>query len=299
MPSRLLRESILDSEAVNLLSPRAEVFYRRLMSIVDDFGRFDGRTMVLRTRLFPLQLASITDAEIWEWLDECERHGLIRRYTVGAKPYLVMHKLGTPRAKKSHWPDPPSSASAQMKTDENGCNQTRADVPYSYSDSSSYSSARSDSDSCSHTRADALSAEQPTANGPAAELIQETLSARGITDPGYVRWSDRIAVLLGWSSSKQLSPVVEWYAGFQARKVTPDELNAAADAIAARSTPLKWPNEVLPAINAAIEKQRQKAATETRKATAGQPRDGPLMTPEQQKAMLKKLGEAKKKLGRE
>jgi hypothetical protein len=39
MPSRLLREGILDSEAVNALSFAAEVFYRRLMSVVDDFGR--------------------------------------------------------------------------------------------------------------------------------------------------------------------------------------------------------------------------------------------------------------------
>jgi hypothetical protein len=42
MPVRILREGILTSERVDTLSPAAEVFYRRLMSVVDDFGRFSA-----------------------------------------------------------------------------------------------------------------------------------------------------------------------------------------------------------------------------------------------------------------
>ncbi len=48
MPNRILREGILTSERVNLLSWEAEVFYRRLMSVVDDYGRFHAHPALLR-----------------------------------------------------------------------------------------------------------------------------------------------------------------------------------------------------------------------------------------------------------
>ena len=38
MPSRVIRDGILESESVNALSWEAELFFRRLMSVVDDFG---------------------------------------------------------------------------------------------------------------------------------------------------------------------------------------------------------------------------------------------------------------------
>lgn len=165
MPSRLLRESILDSDAVNSLSLGGEVFYRRLMSVVDDFGRFDGRPAVLRGRLYPLRLDTVSEADIVEWLCECRQAGLVAFYTVDGRTYIQFHKLGAPRAKESKYPPPPDSAQMQtgengckrMQTGANGCNsssfempgsqltsvngcaQTRADVPYSYSGSDSYS----------------------------------------------------------------------------------------------------------------------------------------------------------------
>ena len=48
MPTRLLREGILDSERVNRLNAAEEVFYRRLMSKVDDHGFYDARSAILR-----------------------------------------------------------------------------------------------------------------------------------------------------------------------------------------------------------------------------------------------------------
>jgi hypothetical protein len=88
VPSRLLREGILDSEAVNALSFPAEVFYRRLMSVVDDFGRFDGRPSVLRSRLYPLKVESVREADISRWIAECEKAGLIVLYEHSQKRYL-------------------------------------------------------------------------------------------------------------------------------------------------------------------------------------------------------------------
>lgn len=140
MPSRLLREAILDSEAVNALSVPAELFYRRLMSVVDDFGRFDARPSVLRSRCYPLRVASVREADISRWLAECETAGLIALYSSDGRQYLLFRKLGEPRAKTSKFPAPPAGLEnicAHMRADENICKQTRAYVPDSDSDSDS------------------------------------------------------------------------------------------------------------------------------------------------------------------
>ncbi|AMV23446.1 hypothetical protein VT84_03485 [Gemmata sp. SH-PL17] len=151
MPSRLLREGILDSAAVNSLSLPAEVFYRRLMSVVDDFGRFDGRPAVLRGRLYALKLDTVREADITRWIAECEKVGLISLYTVDSKPYILFEKLGTPRAKESKFPGPgqadKGAKAAPQITSVNACEQMKTDVPDSYSGTDSYSGA--DSFSCS------------------------------------------------------------------------------------------------------------------------------------------------------
>jgi hypothetical protein len=150
MPARLLREGILDSEAVNKLSFEAEVFYRRLMSVVDDFGRFDGRPIVLRSRLYPTKVDSVRVADISRWLAECETAGLLVLYAVEAKPYILFHKLGQPRAKESKFPAPPTGtgrppdACAQVKADESKPAQVLSDAPYSYSTSDTTSGSGTD-----------------------------------------------------------------------------------------------------------------------------------------------------------
>jgi hypothetical protein len=56
MPNRILREGINDSERVNALSPvHAELFYRKLMSLCDDFGRFEANPAVLLGKLYALR----------------------------------------------------------------------------------------------------------------------------------------------------------------------------------------------------------------------------------------------------
>ncbi len=145
MPNRILREGILDSEAVNALSFPAEVFYRRLMNVVDDFGRFDGRPSVLRSRLYPLKVDLVREADIPRWIAECEKAGLIVLYAVAGRQYILFHKLGSPRANKSKYPDPemgnwnhpppPDHVCAHMRADADGSAQALTSVPYSGSDS--------------------------------------------------------------------------------------------------------------------------------------------------------------------
>ncbi|MBA2434872.1 MAG: hypothetical protein H0W34_00300 [Pyrinomonadaceae bacterium] len=81
MPGRYIREGILTSERVDELSCGGEIFFRRLMSVADDYGRYDRNLSLLRAHLFPLKIDSVTAAEIQTWLEECEAAHLIESFT--------------------------------------------------------------------------------------------------------------------------------------------------------------------------------------------------------------------------
>lgn len=201
MPSRLLREGILDSEAVNALTFPAEVFYRRLMSVVDDYGRYDGRPSVLRAKLYPLKVDKVRESDIERWVAECVTAGLVGTYTADGKPYLLFKKLGSPRAKESKFPAPdrgydespePARICLQTQTDENGCTQAFTDAPGSGSGSGS--GPKSDAGSVS----DSSAADQPPtepAPPPDAVLEFETIGT------GPKRWHLTRRQLDGWSAA--------------------------------------------------------------------------------------------------
>lgn len=113
MANRIVKEGILRSDKVNSLSWTAEVFYRRLMSVADDFGRFDARLPIVRSALYPLRLDRVSEADIVKWMNECSEAGLISQYEVDNKPYMEIIEFGqTLRIKKSKYP----------------CKQTQADA---------------------------------------------------------------------------------------------------------------------------------------------------------------------------
>lgn len=111
MPDRIVRAGILTSELVNQLSWAEECFYRRLMNVVDDFGRYDGRSSILRAVLYPLKINRVSERDVATWLRRCEETGLVTVYQVESKQYLEIVKFDQRlRAKQSKWPPPPSSA---------------------------------------------------------------------------------------------------------------------------------------------------------------------------------------------
>jgi hypothetical protein len=120
MPNRILREGIIDSERVNKLSWAAEVFYRRLMSVVDDYGRYDGRAEILRVRLYPLKIDVVSQKDIVSWLKECIEAQLVRMYKVEGKSYIeVLNFDQTIRIKKPKYPAPlPDSDSCVILEEE-------------------------------------------------------------------------------------------------------------------------------------------------------------------------------------
>lgn len=125
MPNRILREGILTSDRVNALSLGAELFYRRLMSVVDDFGRFDARTVMLKVTCFPLRVNDVRDADLSRWLTECEAAGLIRVYAVDGKRYLEMADFRqAQRAKESKFPGAPPDGPMRSKCDADATQAT-------------------------------------------------------------------------------------------------------------------------------------------------------------------------------
>ena len=107
MPDRIVRAGILTSDPVNTLSWPAEVLYRRLHSIVDDYGRYDGRSALLRAHLYPLKIDKVSEADVGKWLTECVTAGLVSLYRVAGRPYVEVTKFGARvRAETSKWPSP-------------------------------------------------------------------------------------------------------------------------------------------------------------------------------------------------
>lgn len=88
MPNRILREGILTSHRVDRLSEGAELFYRRLMSRLDDYGRCEAHAELLRTACFPLRVDRVRAKHINSWLSECEKSALIVVYESGGKRYI-------------------------------------------------------------------------------------------------------------------------------------------------------------------------------------------------------------------
>jgi len=105
MPNRLLREGILTSDRVDELDAAAEVFYRRLMSVVDDYGRFDARPNLLRSRCFPLRVDRVREADISRWMAACQKAGLLALYDINDKQYgELLDFRQAIRAKSSRYP---------------------------------------------------------------------------------------------------------------------------------------------------------------------------------------------------
>ena len=117
MPVRILREGILTSERMALLSWPEEVFYRRLMSVVDDFGRYYAQVTLLRAACYPLQLDKVSDSDVGKWLLATEKAGLVRVYPAqdGKRYVELLNFKQQVRAKASKFPDPPSGREADAK----------------------------------------------------------------------------------------------------------------------------------------------------------------------------------------
>jgi len=106
MPSRIIRDGIIESVAINSLPWEAELFYRRLMSVVDDYGRYSALPQLLVSRCYPLQVDKVSTDEITKWLNLCSEKELIVLYQCcKGKPLLEIQQFNQRTRTPSKFPE--------------------------------------------------------------------------------------------------------------------------------------------------------------------------------------------------
>lgn len=129
MPNRIVREGILTSESIARLSWAEEVFYRRLMSVADDHGRYYANPKLIRGACYPLLIDKVTDADIGKWLTACVEAALVSVYPASdGKRYLVIQKFGQQVRSKSRFPEPLPNNVTPLQSIDSKCDQVRADA---------------------------------------------------------------------------------------------------------------------------------------------------------------------------
>lgn len=113
MPQRFLRPGIRTSPRWNAVSHRAARLYISILTLVDDYGRYDGRVSVLWAETFAVwneqnpQESAVNPLETAADCTQLAAAGLVGFYEVSGRQYLqVIQWQETPRG-KSKWPDPP------------------------------------------------------------------------------------------------------------------------------------------------------------------------------------------------
>lgn len=119
MPKRMLSEGIKRSAQIDQLSWFEEVVFYRLIVTADDYGRVDGRSILLRNDLFPTK-ENVTKKAVEDAVSRLASVGLLCRYTVSGTPYLFFptwEKHQRLRAKKSKLPAPPANIGGHTSND--------------------------------------------------------------------------------------------------------------------------------------------------------------------------------------
>lgn len=115
MPNRILREGINSSPRVNHLSLGAEILYRRLMSVADDYGRFYASPAAIRGACWPTHPSPPSEADINIWLMECAQvadkcpqigSNLLTLYEVNGCKYLELVDFNQRTRSPSKFPEP-------------------------------------------------------------------------------------------------------------------------------------------------------------------------------------------------
>lgn len=119
MPTRIIREGILTSARINSLSFMAELFYRRLMTVADDYGRYHASPATLRGACFPTCPDRVTEKQISGWINECLSGDspLISMYESMGCRYLQIDRFGQQTRGKSKFPEP-TALNACLATDK-------------------------------------------------------------------------------------------------------------------------------------------------------------------------------------
>jgi hypothetical protein len=114
MPQRFLRPGIRTSPRWNSVSHEAHTLYIAILTLVDDYGRYDGRPSVLWAEAFAVWNDQNPDetitcqqaAALCQQLDDAK---LVEFYEVDGRTYLQVVQWQERARSKSIWPEPSDS----------------------------------------------------------------------------------------------------------------------------------------------------------------------------------------------
>lgn len=183
MPNRILKESICRSEEIDSLSWFEEVLFYRLIVICDDFGRYDGRTKIIKGSCFPLK--DVTEKDIDKALDKLSAVGLVRVYKAQGRPYLQLVTWAEHqriRNQKSKYPEYTCDCELLLSNDSKGQQKEASDNKCVRNPIQSESKSESNTDICSEQKA--------AAEPPVITLSLNTGEEYPVTQRDVVGWME-------------------------------------------------------------------------------------------------------------
>lgn len=178
MPNRIVRDGINDSKAISSLSDSGEILYRRLMSIVDDYGRYEADADLIRARCFPRCLERWPVQRVYDALQETnltigsDGLPLVILYTNGSKTYLQINNFGQRVRTESKFPAP--TARDVVRHPLTNVSGTPTAV--------AHARARSESESETYAESEAYAQPETTAGAAAPSCVRVMPSPPTVTD---------------------------------------------------------------------------------------------------------------------
>lgn len=185
MPNRILKESICRSEEIDSLSWFEEVLFYRLIVICDDFGRYDGRTKIIKGSCFPLK--DVTEKDIDKALDKLSAVGLVRVYKAQGRPYLQLVTWAEHqriRNQKSKYPGYTCDCELLLSNDSKGQQKEASD------NKCVRNPIQSESKSESESNADICSEQKAAAEPPVIALPLNTGEEYSVTQEEVAGWME-------------------------------------------------------------------------------------------------------------
>lgn len=207
MPKRMIDSEVTTSRSLNRVSAGAERTFFRLVTLCDDRGRYHGRTDILKSHLYPIDIA--TTDEVKSWLAELESQGCIHFYSLEGEPYVHLpnwERYQRLRNYKPKHPDPKGNCekcngtplpAAKSGHPRPGTEEKRTELEEN-SGTSPKSDAR-DPD-FSKTPQKPLDPEHARICHKLIEVIPLSVPGQavpyGLADPKFRKWVDQIRLLL-------------------------------------------------------------------------------------------------------
>ena len=127
MGNRIIKESIKYSPEIDRLNWFEEVVFYHMMVSADDYGRLDGRPVVLAHVLFPMKENMVADVQ--EAVNALVEAGLVTAYEVDGMPFLCLTTWADHqrlRNGKPKYPAPPQVAASCGELPQAAANESKA-----------------------------------------------------------------------------------------------------------------------------------------------------------------------------